>query len=147
MAVNDTRVERRRPALLHDPRSPRSLGLWFGVFGPPAAWAAQVLLGDALYEFGCAPGFTPRDVLGVPFEVVALLVTAVLAATASAAGFVAAAAWRRLGREREEAAPSWIRARAMALGGMVSSGLFTLLIAFGFLPPLILRGCVGTPGP
>ena len=51
-----------------DPEGTRSFPLWFGVLAPPLAWASHLLLGDALYELGCAPGFSVREIYGLPFQ-------------------------------------------------------------------------------
>ena len=57
----------RRPM---DPLSARSFPLWFGVLAPPLAWGAHLLLGDLIFELGCAPGVRGHTLVGLSLETV-----------------------------------------------------------------------------
>ena len=132
MAELDVPTETRR-----DPRGDRgALALaWFGILGPPAAWAAQLLLSDAFAEVGCeAGGFS-----SISLVLIAITVTAL--AIAVAAGTVS---FVRLRRERSsDDEPTRVeRVRFMALCGCLSSALFVVLIVLGgIVPHLLLSTC------
>jgi hypothetical protein len=108
---------------------------WFGILGPPAAWAAQLLLSDAFAEVGCeAGGFSSMSLVLVVITLVAL-------AIAVAAGIVAFVRFRRVGSSDEDAARVE-RMRFMTLLGCLSSGLFVVLIVLGgIVPHLVLSSC------
>jgi hypothetical protein len=120
-----------------DPRSDRgALALaWFGILGPPAAWAAQLLLSDAFAEVGCeAGGFSSISLVLIAITVAAL-------AIAAAAGAVAFLQLRRA-RSSDDDPTRVERVRFMALCGCLSSGLFVVLIALGgIVPHLMLSTC------
>lgn len=122
-----------------DPRRTRSFPLWFGLLGPPFAWAAHLALGDLIFELGCSPGMRSKKILGISLHWWATAETAVLAAITVAAGLLAYRAWRRLVRMSD--GTSLHRAHAMAVAGMASSLLYGLLILFGFVPSFVLHSC------
>ena len=128
-----------RAARAFDPLSPRSFPLWFGVLGPPLAWGAHLVLGDLIFELGCAPGVRGPDLLGLPLEAWALIQSVVLGAVVVAAGLLAHGAWRRLTRTANGTA--WGRAHALALAGMASAVIYLLLIVYGFMAPFFLNRC------
>jgi len=125
-----------------DPVSPRSLALWFGLLGPPMAWGANLVLGDLIFELGCAPGVRTvrgrHQILGLSLDAWAYIETAFLTAVIIAAGLSALWAWRRVRGRRGIAVD---RAKALALGGIASSLFYVTLLLFGFLPELFLRTC------
>ncbi len=131
----------RRRAM--DPRNTRSFPLWFGLLGPPAAWGMHLVLGDMIYEIGCAPGMRRHEILGQSLHLWAFLMTVVLAAVTASAGVFAFRAWRQLRQLRD--GTSLDRATAMAIAGIGSSGLYLLIIVFGLFPSLILRVCTPSP--
>lgn len=118
----------------------RSLVLWFGVLAPPLAWGAHLVLGDLIFELGCAPGVGGRDLFGLGLEAWALIQSVVLGAVVVAAGMGALAAWRRL--QRHPDGTRWSRAHAMALAGVASGALYGLLVLFGLVSVFFLDGCV-----
>jgi hypothetical protein len=130
----------RRPM---DPRNTRSFPLWFGVLGPPAAWGAHLVLGDLIYELGCAQGMRRHAIFGQSLDFWALLMTAVLAAVTAGAGVLAFRAWRQLRPQQDGTALS--RATAMAVAGVGSSLLYLVIILFALLPSLFLRACSPSP--
>ncbi|HJP65787.1 MAG TPA: hypothetical protein VKA30_05720, partial [Actinomycetota bacterium] len=98
-----------------DPAGTRSFPLWFGVLGPPLAWAAHLLLGDALFELGCGPGFSRHEIYGLPFQFWAILQTVVLLGVDLAAGLFAVWAYRALRRTNAENETRQGRALGMAV--------------------------------
>jgi len=123
--------------------SSRSFVLWFAVLGPPLLWAAHLLLGDGLFELGCAPGFARREVYGLSFQFWDLLQTILFLVLDVTAGVLAYRAHRRLrGAETGVSNPTVLgRARGMALAGLASAGLYGALLVFGLLPPFFLTTC------
>jgi hypothetical protein len=123
-----------------DPRSTRALPLWFGVLAPPLAWLAHLLLGDLLYELGCAAGMRTKAILGLRLDAWAVIQTAALLSITIAAGMLAFRAWRQL--QAQSNGGSLDRAKAMALVGVASSALYTLILLFGLLPSMFLPECL-----
>jgi hypothetical protein len=120
--------------------SARSVPLWFGVLAPPLAWAAHLVLGDGIFELGCARGFRDHRILGVSLRAWATIQTSFFAAVTILAGVLAYRAWLQL-RSVEPEGVAVGRARAMAIAGVASSILYFLIILFGFFPPLFLQSC------
>ena len=123
--------------------STRSFPLWYGVLGPPILWAIQLVLGDSLYEFGCAKGFVRTDIFGLSFAFWQWVGTAVILALDALAGVLAYRVLRQLRRTTDGTAHG--RATAMAVIGVASASLYGLLIAYAFLPPFILHACSHSP--
>jgi hypothetical protein len=120
-------------------RTARSVALWAGILVPPAAWGAQLVMADLLFELGCAPGVGGRALFGVGLRAWALIVTAGAAGVTVLAGLLAYRAWRRL---PDTSGVTWVeRARGMGWWGLVSVGLYLTIIVFGVFPPLFLNEC------
>ena len=97
----------------------RSLLLWFGLLGAPAAWVAQHVTGYALTEAACQEaGFD------FPVDGVTIAVTAAAGVVAALAGVAAVATWRatRDGGQRTA------RKHFMATMGMTLTPLFLMII-------------------
>jgi len=122
-----------------DHRSSRSFALWFGLLGPPLAWGAHLIMGDGIFELGCARAFVHKEILGVPLSTAAIIETGLMAAIAAMAGVLSFRAWQRLRNERD--GTSLDRATAMAMMGMASGAFYLVIILFGFLPSILLRAC------
>src|SRR6266511_958613 len=105
-------MARRILGLDLDHRSSRSFALWFGLLGPPLAWGAHLIMGDGIFELGCAKAFSHKAILGVPLSTAAIIETALMAAIA-----------------------------AMAVMGMASGVFYLLILLFGFLPSFLLHPC------
>ena len=126
---------------LSPPRHTTARAVWFGVLAPPAAWAIQ-LIGDwALGEvIACAPANRPVGVVyGIQVNALAAILNGILLLTAIAAGVVSASRWRSLREDTPEAptgATMWL-----AMAGVMSSALFSVLIATSFVPLLLIGGC------
>jgi hypothetical protein len=157
-------VAGRRLREAASPTSTRSFALWFGVLGPPLAWASHLLLGDGLYELGCSPGFTRPRIYGLPLHFWAFLMAGLFLGIDVLAGVLAFRAFRAIRDRRREArtgpgseaeptpgggilapgeARETVRDRAygMAVAGVASAFLYGLLLVYGLLPPFFLRTC------
>jgi len=132
-------VAKRVLGLDLDPRSSRSLPLWFGLLAPPLAWGAHLILGDGIFELGCTRAFAEPAIFGIPLRTWAIIETVIMAAVAILAGFVAYRAWSRLRIQRNGTALG--RATAMAVMGMASGLFYFLIILFGLVPILLLHSC------
>jgi hypothetical protein len=122
-----------------DHRSSRSFALWFGFLVPPLAWGIHLILGDGIFELGCARGVPDRAIFGLDLRTWAILETVAMAAITIVAGLLSLRAWRRLRTERDGTAHG--RAMAMAVMGMASGMFYLLIILFGLLPPFLLQPC------
>jgi len=131
-------AERRfRPSM--DVKDTRSFPLWFGVLGPPLAWAAHLLFSDGVFELGCSPGFVHPDIYGLSLKCWQLLETGLLEAVIVVAGVQSWAALRRLRRRKDGTALG--RATGMAIAGVASAFIYGLILLFGFLPAFLLHTC------
>jgi hypothetical protein len=120
-------------------RDRRALALaWFGILGPPAAWAAQLLLSEAFAEVGCeAGGFSSMSPVLVFITLAAL-------AIAVAAGIVAFVRYRQAPSSDGDDARIE-RMHFMTLLGCLSSGLFIVLILLGgIVPHLVMPSCTSS---
>jgi hypothetical protein len=120
----------RAPKLL----SSKSLALWFGVLGPPFAWAANLVLGDLIYELGCQAGMRRTAIFALSLRVWGVLQTAVLEVVIILAGLAAWRAWTRL-RHLENGTVTQ-RAKVLAMVGVVSAIGYSALLLFSFVPQL-----------
>jgi hypothetical protein len=113
--------------------------LWLGLFGGAAAWTVHLMLAYGIAEFGCVAGIGERIYLGL--SLVAWLEIALTVVTTLASGAAALVAYRshqRLrstdDREDSEAYLAW--------AGVLTSGIFTLVIVFESIPILYyLQSC------
>lgn len=121
--------------------------LWFGLFGAPAAWAAQLISNYALFGHFCYPRDTP---LASPTfggtRAVAIVVSAVLLLVAAAALFVAIHSWQatryRRGAEHHEVAEIGEgRTRFMAMSGIIVSGIFVYGVLMLGIPLFTMQVC------
>lgn len=122
-----------------------SFVLWFGVLGSPLAWMTQLVVNYSLEEwFACAPAVTDRgEILGIPVDLFAVVVTTALGAVALASLGSAIACSRRL-RSTGDLDPER-RARWMALAGILNGVLYSAAIFIGYGVPAILGVCETTP--
>jgi hypothetical protein len=104
-----------------------------------------LLLGDGLFELGCSPGFVRREIYGLPFQFWGLLQTALFFGVDVAAGLLALWAYRSLRRSPVQDETRRGRAQGMAIAGVVSSAVYGLLLIYGLLSVLYLRGCGVSP--
>ena len=104
-----------------------SIGLWFAVFGPPAAWFASLVVSYFSVHEVCRVNspLTPRVV-----SIVALAITIL-------AGVVARGIWMN--------AESHERTRFLSQIGTLASGLFSLIIMLQIVATFLLPGCHERP--
>lgn len=121
--------------------------LWFGLFGAPAVWSVQLMLGYALAAHACYPEMTPRLVPVIPgLWALELVISLVALAIGAGAAVVAIRSWRAA-RPRREAAEARLlevaegRVRFMALAGVLVSMLFLLGILANGLPLFLVGAC------
>jgi hypothetical protein len=112
--------------------------LWFGVFAAPTAWLAALLLG----YLGSATICRSRDVASGAL----LALLAGMLALALAGLIVALANWRSLRQAASPTniAPLWGRSRFLAAGGLLTSALFLVGIAFLAISALLAPSCSRT---
>jgi hypothetical protein len=122
-----------------------ALVLWFGMFAGPAAWMLHLMLGYMTEDIiACTPcSSTQGEILGFGVRPVVIAIHVVLISVTLLALVVSITAWRRLRASEDrdrEGRPAW-----MALVGILDSVLFALIIAGGFVPPLVLDVCRSSP--
>jgi heme/copper-type cytochrome/quinol oxidase subunit 2 len=116
--------------------------LWVGVLTGPAAWSLQLMINYNLEEIACGPAAGTRgEVWGIGVGTWILAVDVVLAIATLAAVLVA---FRCL-RTTADDTSTGNRARWMAVAGVMTSGLFLIVIVSGLAPPFILDVCETTP--
>jgi uncharacterized membrane protein len=118
------------------PESPVSPVLWFAVLGAPGAYAVQLGLGYWLAEAACSP---TGGQWGIPLATWAIVVTALAAAVAIAAGFTSIWLYRRHGDRHEPPPPG--RVAFLAAVGMTLSVLFLVLILMTGVGVVTFRVC------
>ena len=113
--------------------------LWFGIIGPPTAWAAQLLVAYAPVELLCSPEATDGGVWGLSLNAFGVVVTIAAVLLVVACGVVAERARRRLVDMPES--PARDRSTFMAALGLISSVYFLLVILFTAIGPIAITGC------
>jgi len=121
--------------------------LWFGIFGGPAAWAAQTIIDYALISHFCYPDDSP--VSRPTFHAVrgtSVLVSAVMLLIVLLALVGAYRSWQmtRHGHENEHHELLEVgegRARFMALAGVLVSVVFLFAIVMNALPLITRTVC------
>ena len=112
---------------------------WFGVLGPAAAWSAQFLVSYNVADTGSCSPAAPRFLAsGTGLKLVVAVVSTLALAVTVVAGAVSYHCWRRL---HDQDPTTGRRASWLAIAGMMSSGLFFLMIAASYLPLVFLAPC------
>ena len=109
----------------------RDFLLWLTILAGPAAWFLNMEASFALVPLVCQwhSGFVPG------------LTAAIALAIVAASGLLARYEWQRLEVHSGDPQPAEPRPRAMALGGMLLSGLFFVVILAQTIPTLELELC------
>jgi hypothetical protein len=110
----------------------RDFALWTGILAAPIVWLVSFEANFALVPWACL------------FEAkLALYIVRILAlALAAGSGVLAWRQWSELGREQPgEGAGALPRSRILALGGVLLSSLFFLVILAQAIPEVILQPC------
>lgn len=108
------------------------LWLWLGFLLPPAVWAIQLQTVYLTSEAGCKSGdFTANHLVSI-FAILFSI----------AGGAISWRNWLETGKGwKSEAADAVSRSRFMAILGMLTSALFTLLIFAQWLPTILGVPC------
>ena len=110
----------------------RDVALWTGVLAGPIAWLTSFQANFALAPAACA---LQAKLVLYAISVVALLVTA-------AAGVVAWQQWTGAGKEWPgQGGDTTARVRIMAIGGVLLSSTFFIVILAQAIPEVILAPC------
>jgi hypothetical protein len=119
----------------------RSTWGWLGLLVGPIAWAAQLMTNWAFGEvIACSPAARPAGVvLGIEVNAFNAIVNVPLLALTVASGVGAFVELRRVRRRRDETPAE--RATWLATAGVMTSALFTLLIAVSLIPLGLIRAC------
>ena len=133
-------------------------GLWFGIFGGPAAWSVQALANLAVSSHACYPRAVPLSAPVVPGLQGIVFATSLIAVIVCiAATSVAARNWRQSRHERQEStglgqahAPSAAlaetgegRTRFMALSGVIASATFLVACIAPLATVFVVAPCAG----
>ena len=106
--------------------------LWSGLLLPPLAWFLHQQLSYTLVLWACA---TER-------QFVLHVVTVAMLSLVGASGFMAWRSRQRTGRDgADKAGGMLLRRRFMAVGGLLSSGMFFLVILAQGIPSFLLHAC------
>jgi hypothetical protein len=109
---------------------------WYALFGPPLAWAAQLVVGYGLTEAACGP---PGRGWGIPMGSLELLIAAAAAVVAIGGWAAAAALHRAVGRG--EIDDPLGRVRFLSTIGLVIGAVFLALILYTGAGVATLEGC------
>jgi hypothetical protein len=124
-----------RPQSVASPASPL---MWFAIGGAPLAWVVQIGLGYWVTQSQCSANGSG---LGISFDALSILVTAVAGLVAMAAG-AAAIALLRLTRDAEEDdAPPEGRVHFLSVVGLTVTVLFLCLIVMTGVGTVLLPVC------
>lgn len=122
--------------------------LWFGLFGAPAAWSAQLISNYALMGHFCYPRDTPLasptfgGVRALSIVISAILLLVGAAALATALHSWEAARYRRRAEHHEVAEIGEGRTRFMAMAGILVSGIFVYALLMAGIPLIAMPVCV-----
>ena len=125
-------------AALVAPAGASDAALWFAVFGPPAAWSADLLASITLHFDFCAAlmgrTFRPWTGIGVALTLVGLAMLAV----SLGAGVVAWRAHALLGSDTGQGDTDVDRRRFMARAALLACALFSFAIVLRLIAPFLL---------
>ncbi len=109
----------------------REVLLWLAILMGPAMWFASMETNFVLAPWVCQwkSRLVPNLISAAAIAIVALF------------GLLAHHEWREAGAGTADAASPASRPRAMAIGGMVLSGLFVVVIFAQAIPDLFMDAC------
>ena len=119
------------------PAGPSDSALWFGLLGPAAAWALQLVVCTIVTTDTCNRGHSAAA------RIAGGVVTIVSLVVAVAGGLVAAAAWRSTRSESLPRTDAPGREEMMALGGVALGSVFTLGLIWAGLVFLLMSNLCG----
>jgi hypothetical protein len=110
----------------------RTFALWTGILAGPVAWLVSFEINFALAPWACV---NQQKILLYIVSLIAFIISA-------ASGILAWSEWKQLGSEWPgEGGGAVPRGRIMAIGGMLMSALFCLVILAQAVPALMLGVC------
>ena len=115
--------------------------MWFGLFGAPAAWAAQHVAGISLTIGECHDN-TAGPESGIDVDTWVGVITAVAAVIALLGLLSAVAAWRSARDADDDDAPPAGRVHFLGIVGLTISPLFLAIILMSGLGTIFLSQCV-----
>ena len=120
---------------------PRSTLGWLGLLTGPTAWMTQLFTSWGFAELiACAPATVPTGmILGMEMNSFIAIVNALLLALTVLSGLASYVELRRI-RARSDPTPG-DRATWLATAGIMTSSLFSVLIAVSFVPAELIRRC------
>jgi uncharacterized membrane protein len=114
------------------------IALWFGLFGAPAAWSIQELVGYGVVAHACYPFEQPLLSVAMPSLVILdLLVSLLMLLLGALAGLTAYRSWTRTGEHSNGES----RTHFMALSGIILSVLFLFSILMNTILLFIQPAC------
>ena len=113
---------------------------WFGVLGPPFAWAAQHVAGISIGLADC-PDNTRGPGWSVPVDGLTIAIGAAAAAVAVLGGVASVAAFRATRDAEEDDAPPAGRIHFLAMIGMTITPLFLAIIVMSSAGGIAAIGC------
>ena len=115
---------------------------WFAVLAGPASWSAQFIVSYNVTDTGaCAPAGS-RYLASGGFRPVVAVVSALAAAVTAVGLVVSYRCWKRL---RGQDPTPGERASWLAVAGMMSNGLFLVMILGSFVPLAFFSRCIPSP--
>jgi hypothetical protein len=124
-------------------RAHRGLVLqWFAVLAGPSAWSIQFIVSYNVTDTGACTPAASQFLASGGFRLVVAVVSALAAAVAALGLVVSYRCWRQL---RGHDPTPGERASWLAVAGMMSNGLFLLMILGSFLPLAFFSRCIPSP--
>jgi len=114
---------------------------WFGVFGPPLAWAGQYFTGYVIALAAC-PDNTTGPGWNVPVDGLTILLGSVAAIVTLLCGASAFLAWRATRDNDDDDKPPAGRVHFLAVIGLTITPLFFAIIVMSSAGAIIFRECV-----
>ena len=115
---------------------------WFAVLAGPVAWSAQFIVSYNVTDTGACVPAASHFLASGGFRPVVAVVSALAAAVTAVGLVVSYRCWKRL---RGQDPTPGERASWLAVAGMMSNGLFLLMILGSFLPLAFFSRCIPLP--
>jgi len=110
----------------------RNVALWTGILAGPVIWLIGFEANFALAPWACTLKWKPAL---YAISIISLAITA-------GSGWLSWVQWQRLGREWPgQAASTVARSQMLAIGGVLLSAMFFLVILAQAIPELMLGAC------
>jgi len=124
-------------------RAHRGLVLqWFAVLAGPTAWSLQFIVSYNVTDTGACTPAASHFLASGGFRPVVAVVSALAAAITAVGLVVSYRCWKRL---RGQDPTPGERASWLAVAGMMSNGLFLIMIVGSFLPLAFFSRCIPSP--